>query len=128
MSLSTGTLAPGQLSVKVTRFSRLQVREKEFGGLEGGGMQTLPEISFRQGRISFPFLTPASCFSAMPWKSGPKELYQTAITTCCVISFKVTLGYNLIPALHSFGRICVFSRVHSVLLMPATETPDLEKM
>lgn len=57
--------------------------------------------------ISFPFLTSASYSSVIPWKSGPKWPYQTAFTTCCVISFKVTLVYNLILALHSFGVACV---------------------
>lgn len=73
-------------------------------------MQTPPGIpsqAFRQARNLFPLPHICLLFSAMPWKSGPEGLYQTAITTCSVISFKVTLGYNLILALHSFGIICV---------------------
>lgn len=106
MLVCTGTLVGGQLCVKVSRFSRLQVQEKQLGELEGGGMQT-PHGILLQARNLLPFLTSASYSSVLPWKSDPKWPHQAAITTCCVISFKVTLVYNLILALHSFGVICV---------------------
>lgn len=48
------------------------------------------------------------------------------ITTCCVIAFKVTVVYNLILALHSFGIICV--SILQGLLCPATATPGIKEM
>lgn len=101
-------MVPCQLCAEVPRFSRLHVREKQFGELEGGGMQSPPGTSLQVSRQARNLFPPAPiCSSAIPWKSDPKCPYQTAITTCCVISFRVTLVYHLMLALHSFGIICV---------------------
>lgn len=77
----------------------------EFGELEGEECRAHLGYPYRplgKPGIFFPSLP-----SAMPWKSDPTRAYQTAITSCCVVSFKVTLVYRLILTLHSFGVTCV---------------------